>query len=183
TTVVAYGSYLAAAALHVSGVIAVVTAGLLIGNCAMVGGMSAGSRLAVSAFWEYAAFVVNSMVFLLIGIEVCHVQWAGRIWLPATAALIVLAGRSAIYPLSWIANLAGGRIPRSWQHLLFWGGLRGALSMALALSLSRAFPMRGSIIAATFGVVLASLLVQGLSVGPLARLLQCTGEPASCPDR
>ncbi len=176
TTVVAFGSYLAAEALHVSGVMAVVAAGLVIGNLGMPVSMSPGTRLSVSAFWEYAAFVVNSIVFLLIGIEVAYVHWADKILLAANAIVAVLIGRMAIYPLSWILNRMGGEVPLAWQHVLVWGGLRGALCMALALRLSDGFPRRDVLIAATFAVVAFSLLAQGLTVAPLLKWLRLAQE-------
>jgi CPA1 family monovalent cation:H+ antiporter len=172
TTVVAFGAYVAAEALHVSGVMAVVAAGFVIGNYGMPNTMSPGTRLAVSAFWEYAAFVVNSIVFLLIGIEMAYVHWQNRLWQMAGAVLIVLAGRAAIYPLSLLVNRLRGAVPRAWQHVLFWGGLRGALSMALVLGLSRDFPQRDTLVAITFGVVLFSLLAQGSTIGGLLRRLE-----------
>ena len=175
TTVVAFGSYLAAEALHVSGVMAVVVAGLVIGNYGIQTAMTPGTRLAVTAFWEYAGFVVNSIVFLLIGIEVAYVHWSDKILLALGAVLAVLAGRAAIYLLSLLVNRLGGDIPLAWQHILFWGGLRGALSMALVLGLSSTFPQRDALVAATFGVVLFSLLVQGMTVGPLLKRLNLAG--------
>lgn len=171
TTVVAFGSYLCAEALHLSGVMAVVAAGLVIGNVGMLRAMTPGTRLAVTAFWEYAGFVVNSIVFLLIGIEVVYIDWRHRIGLALGAALVVLLGRAAIYPISFVVNRLKGAVPLAWQHVLFWGGLRGALSMALILGLDRNFPQRETLVVATFGVVLFSLLIQGLTVGPLMRRL------------
>jgi CPA1 family monovalent cation:H+ antiporter len=181
TSVVAFGSYLCAEVVHVSGVMAVVAAGVVVGNYGMPRTMSPGTRLAVSAFWEYAAFVVNSVVFLLIGIEVDYIRWAPRIGLAFGAVLIVLAGRAVIYPLSLLVNKLKGDIPLAWQHILFWGGLRGALSMALALGLGRNFPQRDTLIAATFGVVLFSLLAQGLTVGTLLKSLGLAGVPSDEP--
>lgn len=172
TTVVAFGSYLVAESLHVSGVIAVVSAGLVIGNYALQTGMSPGTQLAVVAFWEYAVFVVNSIVFLLIGMEVSYVNWAHKAWLAVGAIAIVLAGRAVIYPLSLLVNGIKGKIPFAWQHVLFWGGLRGALSMALVLGLVREFPYRDTLMEATFAVVTFSLLVQGTT---LPALLKRTG--------
>lgn len=174
TTVMAFGSFLAAQALHVSGVIAVVAAGLVVGNYGMPTSMSANTRLAVASFWEYAAFVVNSIVFLLIGIEVAYVNWSHKAGLVLGAAGAVLVGRAVIYPLSYLVNRLRGNVPFAWQHILFWGGLRGALSMALVLALEPKFPQRDSLVAATFGVVLFSLLAQGLTIGPLLRRLGLT---------
>ena len=175
TTVVAFGSYIVADRLHVSGVMAVVAAGITLGNYGMKTSMSAGTQLAVTAFWEYAAFVVNSIVFLLIGIEVAYIDWTHRALLALAASVLVLLGRSAIYPISLLVNRVGGNIPLSWQHVLVWGGLRGALSMALVLGIKTDFPYRDSLVAATFGVVVFSLLVQGATVGPLLRKLGLSG--------
>jgi CPA1 family monovalent cation:H+ antiporter len=182
TSVVAFGAYLLAETLHVSGVIAVVAAGLVIGNYGMPQTMSPSTRLAVTAFWEYAAFVVNSIVFLLIGIEVVHIEWRHKIGLALGAVLIVLAGRAAIYLLSLLVNWLKGSVPLAWQHILFWGGLRGALSMALVLGLGQDFPQRDTLVAATFGVVLFSLLAQGLTVGPLLKRLGLAGVPSNAPE-
>ncbi len=180
TTVVAFGAYLGAEALHLSGVIAVVVAGLTIGNFGQKT-MSPSTRLAVTAFWEYAGFVVNSLVFLLVGIEVAYVNWTDKIGVAIVGALVVLAGRAAIYPLSFVVNRVGGDVPNAWRHILFWGGLRGALSMALVLGLPENFPQRETLVAATFGVVLFSLLVQGLSIGALLQRLGLTGPRARSP--
>jgi CPA1 family monovalent cation:H+ antiporter len=171
TTVVAYGSFLAAQALGVSGVVAVLAAGLVVGNYGMQRAMSPGTRLAVSSFWEYAAFVVNSLIFLLVGIEAGLVRWWDR-WLLALGAVgAVLLGRAAVYPLSWLLNRLGASIPITWQHVVFWGGLRGALSLALALGLPPGLARREALVACTFGVVLFSLLAQGLTIGPLLKRL------------
>ncbi len=174
TTVVAFGSYLCAEAVHVSGVMAVVAAGLVIGNYGMQTAMSPGTRLAVTAFWEYAGFVVNTLVFLLIGIEVAYVRWTDKLGIVLWSVIAVLVGRAAIYPLSLLVNRLNGGVPRSWQHVLWWGGLRGALSMALVLGLRQDFPQRETLVAATFGVVLFSLLGQGFTIGPLMARLGVT---------
>jgi CPA1 family monovalent cation:H+ antiporter len=171
TTVVAFGSYLVAERLHVSGVIAVVAAGVTLGNYGMKTSMSPGTQLAVTAFWEYAAFVVNSIVFLLIGIEVAYINWSHRALLALAASILVLLGRAAIYPISLMVNRLGGDVPLPWQHVLVWGGLRGALSMALVLGIKANFPYRDTLVAATFGAVMFSLLVQGSTVGLLLRKL------------
>ena len=177
TTIVAFGSYLVAGLIHVSGVMAVIAAGIVIGNFGMQRAMSASTQLAMTAFWEYAGFVVNSIVFVLIGIEVCYLDWSKEWHVAIIAAFVVLAGRSAVYPLSVVVNWFGGEISRPWQHVLFWGGLRGALSMALVLGLGPQFPYRETIIAATYGAVLFSLLVQGLSLGPFLRRLGLISTP------
>ena len=172
TTVLAYGSFLIAEQLHVSGVIATVGAGVMIGNFGAEVGMSSRTRVALWSFWEYLGFVVNSLVFLLIGIEV-HISDLLGSW-PAIGLAVgaVLLGRLiSIYALTPIANSVTDKIPRSWQHVLFWGGIHGSVSIALALSLGPDFPHRQEILTMTFGVVAFSIIIQGLTVKPLARRL------------
>lgn len=172
TTIVAFGSYLLAEWLHGSGVIAVVAAGLVVGSYGMKKGMSATTRLAVNTFWEYAAFAVNSIVFLLVGFEVSLFNLKPMIPMIIAAFFIVLLGRAAaVYLLSPLIKWSGYQVPRKWQHMLVWGGLRGAIPMALALSLDRSFPARDEILLLTFGVVLFSLLLQGLTTKPLIKKL------------
>lgn len=166
TTVTAFGSYLIADRVHASGVVSVVTAGLIVGHIGSEA-MSLHTKEAVYAFWEYAEFVVNSLVFLLIGAELASLPWF-MLWKAAlVAALLVIVGRLGIYPLSFLANRLNASIPLRWQHILWWGGLRGALSMALVLSLSPRFPFRPQLVAMTFGTVAVSILLQGLTMGPL----------------
>ena len=179
TTVVAFGSYLCADALGVSGVMACIVAGLVVGNYGMPTTMTPGTRLAVVSFWEYGAFVAESLTFLLLGIEASYVDWTGKLWYTLAAIPIVLVGRCGIYPLSLLVNRLGDRVPPAWQHVLVWGGLRGALSIALVLSLAPEFPQRDILVAATVGVVLFSLLVQGLTVGKLLTCLHLGKEQAS----
>ena len=167
TSVLAYGAYLIAEALGVSGVLAVVAAGLVNGNIGPKG-MSPTTRIVVFNFWEYAAFLSNSFVFLLIGLRIdlrlLLANWQLILW----AIGGVLAARAVtVYGLAWI-----GKIEIRWQHILFWGGLRGAISLALALSLPRGLGgARDQLQAMAFGVVLFTLLVQGFSMGPLMRRL------------
>jgi monovalent cation:H+ antiporter, CPA1 family len=172
TTIVAYGSYLLANHLHLSGVIATAAAGLMVGNLGAEKGMSARTRTALESFWEYTAFVMNSLVFLLIGLEV-HIDALAHAWRPAFVAIAaVLVGRSlSVYSLVPVSNLFVEKIPLRWQHVIVWGGLRGALALALALSLDNTFPYRDRVLDLTFGVVVFSILVQGLTTKPLLRIL------------
>jgi CPA1 family monovalent cation:H+ antiporter len=172
TTILAYGSYLVAEHLHVSGVIATVAAGLLVGNYGAEFGMSARTRVAVWSFWEYVAFVINSLVFLLIGIEV-HVLRLLEAWQAILIAIVaVLAARIvSVYALTAASNRFSKTVPLTWQHVLIWGGLHGSVSMALALSLGPQVPHRDTILAMTFGVVAFSIIVQGLTVKPLLSFL------------
>jgi len=172
TTIVAYGSYLLANHLHWSGVIATASAGLIVGNFGAKKGMSDQTRAALESFWEYLAFVMNSLIFLLIGLEV-HVDSLAHAWLPIVFAIAaVVIGRSvSIYLLAPVSNLFAETIPLRWQHVMVWGGLRGALALALALSLDNTFPNRDRVLDLTFGVVVFSILVQGLTIKPLLRVL------------
>lgn len=175
TTIVAFGSYLSAEALHVSGVIAVVASGLVVGNYGMATGMSPTTRLAVSSFWEYAAFAANSIVFLLVGLEITYLDLHGELLAIVAAVTVVLAGRAlSVYGMSLLANALQVRISWACQHVLVWGGVRGALSMALVLGLAPDFPHRDFLVVVTFGVVLFSLLVQGLTLPGLLRRLGVT---------
>jgi Na+:H+ antiporter len=173
TTILAYSSYLAAHRFHLSGVIATVISGVTVGNLGMQDGMSTRTQLALLSFWDYAAFVINSLLFLLIGMEV-HIRELLSAW-PAIllAVLAVLLGRAiSVYGLVPLSNFFSEPISARWQHVLVWGGLHGSLSLALALSLGRDFPYREKILALTFGVVAFSIIVQGLTIGPLIRFLR-----------
>ena len=172
TTIVAYGSYLLANHLHLSGVIATASAGLMVGNFGAKKGMSTRTRTALESFWEYIAFVMNSLVFLLIGLEV-HINALAHAWRPILFAIAaVMIGRSlSVYFLVPVSNLFAEKIPFRWQHVIVWGGLRGALALALALSLDNTFPYRDRVLDLTFGVVVFSILAQGLTMKPLLRVL------------
>lgn len=172
TTILAYSAYLIAEHLHISGVIATVMAGLMVGNYGAEIGMSPRTRVALWSFWEYVSFVVNSLVFLLIGVEVRFGDLIGG-WKAVMLALaLVLIGRAvSVYALLPAAGLFSEKVPLRWQHILVWGGLHGGVSIALALSLKPDIPGRHLILAMTFGVVAFSIVVQGLTIPPLLRLL------------
>jgi CPA1 family monovalent cation:H+ antiporter len=172
TAMAGYGSFALAEQLGGSGVIATVVAGLLCGNYGATVAMSATTRAAVDSFWEYVAFLLNSIVFLLIGFEVrlSALEAAWPLILLAIAAvllarLIVISG----VVLAWSGTTR--RIERAWIAPLTWGGLRGALSMVLALSLPAEFPQRELVVTTTFGVVIVSIIVQGTTMAPLLRHL------------
>jgi Na+:H+ antiporter len=172
TTVLAYSSYLAAQSIHLSGVIATVAAGLTVGNLGARTSMSPRTRIALWSFWEYLSFIVNSLVFLLIGLQV-RVGTLLRDWRATLLAIatVVLGRALSVYGLMPISNYFGGKIPLRWQHIMVAGGIRGALALALALSLARSFPHREQLLAMTFGVVAFTIVVQGLAIKPLLRLL------------
>jgi CPA1 family monovalent cation:H+ antiporter len=168
TTLLAFGAYLVSEQLHFSGVLAVVAAGLLNGNIGPRG-MSPSTRIVLANFWEYVAFLANSLIFLLIGSQV-NVFALAAAWQPILwAILAVLAARViVVYGFGWLAARRGDRIPWSWEHVSAWGGLRGAISLALALSLPAALgPDAARLQVMAFGVVLFTLLVQGTTMGPL----------------
>lgn len=164
TTVAAYGSFLIAERCHASGIISSLSAGLLIGSFGSRF-LSDEGRARVSHAWDFFAFLANSMVFILIGLNVAH-QPLGALGMAAVVAIILsLAGRGlSIYPLAALFRFSRWRLPSTFQHTLFWGGLRGALALALALAVPDSVPERGVIILTTFVVVAFSILVQGLTM-------------------
>ncbi len=172
TTIAAYGSFVLAEQLHYSGVIAVVTAGLFCGNYGARVGMSPSTRIAVETFWEYIAFALNSMVFLLIGFEI-HLKSLLHSWQAVLVAyLAVTAGRAVVITgVSALLHATRNPISRSWSAIVTWGGLRGGLSMVLVLSLAPDFPHRDLLVNMTFGVVFLSILIQGVTMAPLLRKL------------
>ena len=178
TVAVAYGSFYLAEDLHVSGVLATVAAGILMGNLGIMRDsteitISKEGRTAVLAFWEFAAFLANSIVFLLIGLAVAATPLShlGPIKLELII-LLVIAGRAlTVYPIAAAFKRTRLAIPMAQQHVLWWGGLRGALALALALALPADMPMRHEILVATFAVVVFSVVVQGLTMAPLMRWL------------
>ena len=170
TTVAAYGSFLLAEQFHFSGVFATITAGLILGNWGPLGALSDQGREAVRTFWEYAAFVANSLVFLLIGMYETSQNFSA-VWLPSFIAVVfVLLGRAAaVYPICLLFVRSGLRVTVRHQHALLWGGLRGALALALALGLPVELPRRAEIITVSFAVVAFSVFVQGLTMPLLLR--------------
>ncbi len=170
TVIAAYGSFALAETIGGSGVIATVVAGLLCGNVGARIGMSPATRIAATTFWEYAAFALNSIIFLLIGFQV-QLATLLEYWLPILVAYaVVTLGRGLIIVAGRVlAGWAHEPFPWRWTGVLTWGGLRGALAMVLALSLPPSFEYRELTIAMTFGVAIVSILVQGLTMAPLLR--------------
>lgn len=177
TTVLAFGSFIIAEQLHMSGVLAVVAAGILNGNIGP-SGMSASTRIVLFNFWEYLAFLANSLIFLLIGLEMELSLLFDNIRPVIVAILGVWAARViCVYGVSWLINrVERNPIPLAWQHILSWGGLRGAVSLALVLGLpSELGPERSVIQAMAFGVVLVTLLLQATTIESLIRWLGLAG--------
>ena len=167
SVVLFYGSYIIAEYFGVSGVIAVVASGLVLGSYGAEIGMTPTTRLSITVFWDTVVLVANSMVFILVGLEISRIRMAEHIIQILIAVGLVLLGRSVAILLS----TAGLKLPWSWKHVLNWGGLKGSLSLALALSLPPDFSGREMLIALTFGVVFFSLVGQGLTIGTLIGFL------------
>jgi CPA1 family monovalent cation:H+ antiporter len=170
TTVAAYGSFLLADHFGLSGVLATITSGLVMGNFKSFGTISGRGQEAVHAFWEYAAFVANSLVFLLIGMHEARQDFVS-IWLPAAIAItLVTLGRAvAIYPCCFLFSRSSLCVTMKHQHILLWGGLRGAVALALALGLPAEVPQREQIATISFAVVAFSIFAQGLTMASFLR--------------
>jgi CPA1 family monovalent cation:H+ antiporter len=160
TIAVMYGSYVFAETLGMSGLIAVPIAGLYMGNRTMRTAMSEETRTTMTKFWEIVTFMATSFAFLLLGLKVDFSLLVTFFPLIVAAFLVILIARLvSVYPIVWFTQLLGERIPTSWTKVLAVAGLRGAVSVALALSLPEG-KFKDAIVAMTFGVALLSLVVQ-----------------------
>ncbi len=179
TIVLVWGTFIAAERLHGSGVIAVVVAGLIMGNYGSRLAMSKRTAETIETFWESIDFIVNSLVFLLIGIELQVIGGAQRLLDPTVLLAIVctfaasLVARAAMVYL--IAYTFGRHWPRGWKHVVLWAGLKGAIPLALVLGLPES-PLRDFLVPVIFGVVLVSLLLQGLTMPTLIRITGVSGQ-------
>jgi CPA1 family monovalent cation:H+ antiporter len=182
TTIAGYGSFLTAEHFGASGILASLTAGLMVGNLGWMGAISDSGRPHVISFWEYAAFLANSFVFMLIGIHEASMPLSVVGWITAAAAVaLVLVGRLiTVYPIAAAFQPTALKTPIEYQHILFWGGLRGALALALALTIPNSVPEKVAIIVTAFVVVAFSIFVQGLTMPWLVKKLGVTrkGSPA-----
>ncbi len=168
TVVVAYGGYLLAEWLQASGVVLVALAGMLLGASRRVKPLP---REAIHRTWDYLAFAANVLIFLLVGLEFRLGALPSELAGVAVVVLVALAARTAAVLLICTPLGKRSRVRRSWQPVLIWGGVRGALTLALVLSLPVGFPERARILALTVGFVLVSMIVQGLTLrGLIARL-------------
>ena len=167
----AYGAYVIADAFHQSGIIATVTAGIVLGNIGRRFGMSENTREAIDTVWEFLAFLLTAVVFLLVGLAITLENLLDAIGPILWGILAVLVGRGLVVYLllNGASRLAvfggiGSRLPLSWLNVLWWSGLRGAVAVAMALSLPQDFPQRALLQEVTFGVVLFTLLIQGTTI-------------------
>src|SRR3954447_24694651 len=177
----AYGTYLLADAIHQSGIIATVVAGVVIGLS--VRGASAEPRVAAASdnepldvVWEFIAFLLTALVFLLVGLAIDFTRLGATLpWILWGIVAVLVARVVVVYVLlggyAAIAGIRAGRrrVPVGWLHVLFWAGLRGAVAVAMALSLPVDFPQRELLQEITFGVVLFTLFAQGTTVEWLIR--------------
>jgi len=186
TTFAAFVSFWVAERMGVSGILATTAAGLVIGNRMGRGSITERGEESIEHFWQFAAFVSNTIIFIVLGINLAYQQFAPSRFIIISGITAVLIGRAvAVYPISFLFTRSRWKVDRSQQHILFWGGLRGALALALALGIPDDFPLRHEILITTFGVVAFSVFVQGTTVTGLMRILGIlpnakpqAGEPA-----
>jgi CPA1 family monovalent cation:H+ antiporter len=172
TTFAAFGSFWAADHFHLSGILATTAAGLVIGNRIGRGSITERGEESMEHFWEFAAFVSNSVIFIILGINLAVQNLGSFSGAILIAIFAVVAGRAiAVYPLSALFSRSKLKVAFPHQHVLFWGGLRGAIALALALGVPDSLPYRHEILIVTFGVVAFSVFVQGSTVMPLLRYL------------
>ncbi|HUP45713.1 MAG TPA: sodium:proton antiporter, partial [Thermoanaerobaculia bacterium] len=173
------GGYALALKLHLSGPIAIVVAGLMIGNTGRRLAMSDTTREHLDTFWELVDEILNAILFVLIGLEVLILTFteryllAGAMLIPLVLLARFLSVSAPLLLLRPFRDFTPGAI-----KILTWGGLRGGISVALALSLP-AGPERDIILAVTYAIVVFSIVVQGLTVGPLVNRLVRTPAAAA----
>ena len=177
TTVAAYGAFILAEHLEASGVLATLAAGMVIGN-SWRGYITPVGHDHLVSFWRYVAFLANSFVFILIGLHEADQLFSLLTWTAFLAIVLVLIGRAAaVYPLCPILGWTRFAVSWRYQHVLVWGGLRGALGLVLALTVPESVPERRDIILAAFAVVAFSIFVQGLTMPPLISRLGLKRSP------
>ena len=169
TAIAAYGSNVIAMQLHASGVIAVVVCGMMVGNVGAKHGMSPTTREAVFSFWEFAAFMANSFVFILIGLEIRLSElWADAGLIGAFFVIMILVRSVIVFGVHNLVRREDLRLKKPWLPVITWSGVRGSLSMVMAMMLvaseSEGETTRKLILNLVFGVVLLSILLQGTTI-------------------
>jgi Na+:H+ antiporter len=161
TITTVYGSYTVAAALGLSGIVAVAIAGLYYGNSTLKTWVPQTTRT-VRNFWRIMAFIANSLAFLYIGLSTDLARIRADL-LPIGLAFtaVTIARFSSVYPILGVSKIDGEAIPRSWKNVAMLGGMRGALSIALVASLPATIPSRDLITSMVLGVAFASIILQG----------------------
>jgi CPA1 family monovalent cation:H+ antiporter len=171
--IAAYGSFLLAENLHLSGVLATLIAGLVMARRDISNPMTRKGREAVETVLEYTVFAANSFIFLFIGIQQAQRQYDTMWQAIGIAVVIVMLGRAvAVYPCCMLFSRSSRRIEPRHQHVLFWGGMRGALALALAMGLPPGVPRHEEIVTVCFAVVAFSVFVQGTTMTALLRRLR-----------
>jgi CPA1 family monovalent cation:H+ antiporter len=171
TLLIAYGSYLAADLVHASGVVAVVAAGIVVARYGTRTGRLHGTQLL--GFWSLLAFVLNAVLFVLVGTALPTRALLAVALLALVAYAVMLIVRAVpVYALLAVADLHARAIPWRWRHFVFWGGVRGGLSVALALAVASLPGVDPRVSTIAYGMVVLSLLVQGGLIFPLAQLLR-----------
>ena len=181
----AYGVYFLADDFGLSGIIATVVAGVMIGASGRAGGLSHAAVDALDVVWEFIAFVLTAFAFLLVGLAISFDDLLASAGPIAAGIVAIVVGRVVVVYglLGGVARLLRGRtgqteVPAGWLHVLYWAGLRGAVAVAMALSLPEEFPQRALLQQITFGVVLFTLFVQGTTA---ARVVARATSGASAP--
>ena len=169
TAIAAYGSNVVAMQLHASGVIAVVVCGMMVGNVGAKHGMSPTTREAVFSFWEFAAFMANSFVFILIGLEIRLSElWADAGLIVAFFVIMILVRSVTVFGVHSLVRREDLKLKKAWLPVITWSGVRGSLSMVMAMMLvaseSEGETTRKLILNLVFGVVLLSILLQGTTI-------------------
>lgn len=181
----AYGAYLIADLFHESGIIATVVAGMVLGTYGRRVGMSRRTQEALDTVWEFLAFLLTALVFLLVGFAISVPQLLDALPAIVWTVVAITVGRAlAVYGLvGGTSRIVSDRyhpaVPFAWLHVMFWAGLRGAVAVAMALSLPADFPQRDLLREITYGVVLFTLLVQGTTT---ELVIRWTGAGAAAPD-
>jgi monovalent cation:H+ antiporter, CPA1 family len=169
TLSVVMGGYLIAHAMHISGPLTMVAAGIVIGNYGQRTAMSATTKDYLNKFWELIDEILNAILFLFIGFELLIIQNITSYWLVGLATIfIVLLARFASIYIPVLIIPFKNKFSKGTIKVLVWGGLRGGVSIALALSIDEG-PNKPLIIAVTYFVVVFSIIVQGLTVGKVAK--------------
>lgn len=180
TTILAYASFLIAEhLLHVSGVMATVMAGLLMGGWGRAKISPAGANY-LPRLWEFLSYVATALIFLLVGLSVVPGELWSAIGVLGCTLLAMLVSRAAVvFGLVPLAGWLSEPVSRGYQAVLYWGGLRGVIALAIVLHLPEDFAHRETFVAVVTGAVLFTLLVQGLSIETLVRKLGLDQPPAS----